>query len=189
MSCGCLCRVPWSQILSREWRCSWSSADRRLILEVLRLLYALSGAWWRQAWKHTSPHSQYLCDEKPSFSSSFHSANNEERVSMSWNSDSHYISHINVSSWKSRHPCHLKTETFKQPESSIEPGSLVSQSFHDTTSPVDDHRHPPSRLRPNQNKTKGFWSCNVPRKPINRRGYIEKVPGPVSISRGSFRVW
>ena len=28
-SCGCLCRIPWSQMLSREWRCSWSSADRR----------------------------------------------------------------------------------------------------------------------------------------------------------------
>ena len=29
LSCGCLCRIPWSQLLSREWRCSWSSADRR----------------------------------------------------------------------------------------------------------------------------------------------------------------
>ena len=29
LSCGCLCRIPWSQMLSREWRCSWSSADRR----------------------------------------------------------------------------------------------------------------------------------------------------------------
>ena len=28
-SCGCFCRIPWSQMLSREWRCSWSSADRR----------------------------------------------------------------------------------------------------------------------------------------------------------------
>ena len=27
--CDCLCRIPWSQMLSREWRCSWSSADRR----------------------------------------------------------------------------------------------------------------------------------------------------------------
>ena len=27
--CDCLCRIPWSQTLSREWRCSWSSADRR----------------------------------------------------------------------------------------------------------------------------------------------------------------
>ena len=28
-SCSCLCPVQWSQVLSREWRCSWSSADRR----------------------------------------------------------------------------------------------------------------------------------------------------------------
>ena len=29
LSCGCLCRIPWRQMLSRECRCSWSSADRR----------------------------------------------------------------------------------------------------------------------------------------------------------------
>ena len=29
MSCGCICQIAWSQMLSREWRCSWSSADRR----------------------------------------------------------------------------------------------------------------------------------------------------------------
>ena len=28
-SCSCLCPIHWSQVLSREWRCSWSSADRR----------------------------------------------------------------------------------------------------------------------------------------------------------------
>ena len=28
-SCSCLCSIHWSQVLSREWRCSWSSADRR----------------------------------------------------------------------------------------------------------------------------------------------------------------
>ena len=28
-SCSCLCTIHWSQILSRERRCSWSSADRR----------------------------------------------------------------------------------------------------------------------------------------------------------------
>ena len=26
---SCLCPTHWSQVLSREWRCSWSSADRR----------------------------------------------------------------------------------------------------------------------------------------------------------------
>ena len=29
MSCSCYCSIHWSQVLSREWRCSWSSADRR----------------------------------------------------------------------------------------------------------------------------------------------------------------
>ena len=28
-SCSCLCAIYWSQVLSREWRCSWCSADRR----------------------------------------------------------------------------------------------------------------------------------------------------------------
>ena len=28
-SCSCLCPIQWSQVLSREWKCSWSSADRR----------------------------------------------------------------------------------------------------------------------------------------------------------------
>ena len=27
--CSCLCSIQWSQVLSQEWRCSWSSADRR----------------------------------------------------------------------------------------------------------------------------------------------------------------
>ena len=28
-SCSRLCPIHWSQVLSWEWRCSWSSADRR----------------------------------------------------------------------------------------------------------------------------------------------------------------
>ena len=28
-SCSCLCPIYWSHVLSWEWRCSWSSADRR----------------------------------------------------------------------------------------------------------------------------------------------------------------
>ena len=28
-SCSCLCSIYWSQVLSHEWRYSWSSADRR----------------------------------------------------------------------------------------------------------------------------------------------------------------
>ena len=29
--CSCLCLIHWSQVLRREWRCRWSSVDRRLI--------------------------------------------------------------------------------------------------------------------------------------------------------------
>ena len=28
-SCSCLCPIQWSQVLSQEWRCRWSSAGRR----------------------------------------------------------------------------------------------------------------------------------------------------------------
>ena len=28
-SCSCLCRIHWSHVFRHEWRCSWSSADRR----------------------------------------------------------------------------------------------------------------------------------------------------------------
>ena len=28
-ACSCRCAITWSQLLSGEWRCSWSSADRR----------------------------------------------------------------------------------------------------------------------------------------------------------------
>ena len=28
-SCSCLCSIYWIQVLSWEWRCSWSSTDRR----------------------------------------------------------------------------------------------------------------------------------------------------------------
>ena len=28
-SCGCFCPIHWSQVFSRVWRCSWSSADRQ----------------------------------------------------------------------------------------------------------------------------------------------------------------
>ena len=56
-SCSCLCPVHWSPVLSRKWRCSWSSAGRQcpnnismmntfiaylgsLILEILRYYFS-----------------------------------------------------------------------------------------------------------------------------------------------------
>ena len=45
-SCICLCPIYWIQVLSREWRCSWSSADRRCsnYIWVINNLIAYSGA-------------------------------------------------------------------------------------------------------------------------------------------------
>ena len=28
-NCSCLCTIYWNRVFSQEWRCSWSSADRR----------------------------------------------------------------------------------------------------------------------------------------------------------------
>ena len=64
--CSCLYPIRWSQVLSWEWRCSWSSADRRcsnyiwvinnlivrLILETWRYIHkgAGSGNGTSQGW-------------------------------------------------------------------------------------------------------------------------------------------
>ena len=49
-ACSCLCAVYWSQVLSREWRCSWSSADRRCsnyIWVINNLIAYYSGSYIR----------------------------------------------------------------------------------------------------------------------------------------------
>ena len=45
-SCVCLCPIFWSRVLNREWRCSWSSADRRCsyYIWVINNLIAYKGA-------------------------------------------------------------------------------------------------------------------------------------------------
>ena len=45
-SCSCLYPFRWSQVLSWEWRCSWSSADRRCsnYIWVINNLIACLGA-------------------------------------------------------------------------------------------------------------------------------------------------
>ena len=45
-SCSCLCPIYWSHVLSWEWRCSWSSADRRCsnYIWVINNLIAYKGA-------------------------------------------------------------------------------------------------------------------------------------------------
>ena len=34
-SCSCLCPIHWNQVLSWEWRCNWSSSDRRCSKYIL----------------------------------------------------------------------------------------------------------------------------------------------------------
>ena len=45
-ACSCLCATYWSQVLSGEWRCSWSSADRRCsnYIWLINNLIAYKGA-------------------------------------------------------------------------------------------------------------------------------------------------
>ena len=55
-SCRCLCPIHWSQVLSREWRCSWSSASKRcsnyiwistiLLLAKVQLILEVWGTWF-----------------------------------------------------------------------------------------------------------------------------------------------
>ena len=66
-ACSCHCPIHWSQLLCREWRCNWSSADRRcsdyiwvinnflpikvqLILEVLRYIKIFQSKLLIQFW-------------------------------------------------------------------------------------------------------------------------------------------
>ena len=47
-SCSCLYPIRWSQVLSWEWRCSWSSADRRCtnyIWVIYNLIAHLSASY------------------------------------------------------------------------------------------------------------------------------------------------
>ena len=71
---SCLCSIHRSQVLSWEWRCSWSSADRRCsnyiwvinnciayyILEVLRYLFVsiIRDDVSKEAWLNSSPPGQ-----------------------------------------------------------------------------------------------------------------------------------
>ena len=45
-SCSCLCVIYWSQVTSREWRCSRTSADRRCsnYIWVIKNVIAYQGA-------------------------------------------------------------------------------------------------------------------------------------------------
>ena len=71
-SCTCLCAIYWSQVLSRKWRCSWSSAD----IEIPRVCphgwftsfqqqtCVHVRAWWRHQMETFST-LLILCEGKP----------------------------------------------------------------------------------------------------------------------------
>ena len=42
LSCSCLCLIHWSQVLSQEWRCGWSSTDRQCN-RVINIFIAYKG--------------------------------------------------------------------------------------------------------------------------------------------------
>ena len=52
-SCSCLCPIHWSKVLSREWRCSWNSADRRCsnYIWVINNFIAYRGAFYIRGFK------------------------------------------------------------------------------------------------------------------------------------------
>ena len=61
LSCCCLCPIHWSQVLSREWRCSWGSADRRCsnyIWVINNFIVRRAGLLWSQQdfeWRWSVP--------------------------------------------------------------------------------------------------------------------------------------
>ena len=63
-SCSCLCPIHWSQVLRREWRCSWSSAYRRCSNDiwVIKNFIAYLGANYIKRFKGTSQALERSCD-------------------------------------------------------------------------------------------------------------------------------
>ena len=65
-SCSCLRSIHWSQVLNWEWRCSWSSADRRCsnYIWVIKKFYSLlrCDLYWRFYGKSAWPNLTILQD-------------------------------------------------------------------------------------------------------------------------------
>ena len=47
LCCSCLCPIHWSQVLSQEWRCSWSSPDRRCSNYIWVICLLGCDLYWR----------------------------------------------------------------------------------------------------------------------------------------------
>ena len=56
-ACSCLCAIYWSQVLSGEWRCNWSSTDRRcfIYIWVTNNLIAYQSALILETWRYVKP--------------------------------------------------------------------------------------------------------------------------------------
>ena len=62
--CSCLCPIHWNHVLSWEWRCSWSSADRRCsnYIWVINNYIAYYGAPYSRGL--TVSYTESLCSHK-----------------------------------------------------------------------------------------------------------------------------
>ena len=68
-SCSCLCPIYWSIVLCWEWRCSWSSADRRCsnYIWVINNLIAHKGATYIYDGGHCRKVPVYQLDQTVKF--------------------------------------------------------------------------------------------------------------------------
>ena len=101
-SCICLCPIHWSRVLSREWRCSWSSANRRCSNYIWMInnlvtyqgapyirdltIFHVSSMWqffqlWPHSSKNTSVHPSVCLSIHLSLTHLFHNV----PVIISWN--------------------------------------------------------------------------------------------------------
>ena len=55
-SCSCLCPSHWSQVLNREWRCSWSCADAASNILLIHL-YIVRYVWNNSQYTYCSLYS------------------------------------------------------------------------------------------------------------------------------------
>ena len=84
-SCSCLCPIYWSQVLSREWRCGRSSAERRCsnYIWVINNLIAHIGASYIRDLTVISSH--WFRRWVPAYWAQNHCLNQWERVNFTMN--------------------------------------------------------------------------------------------------------
>ena len=52
LSCSCLWPIHWSQVLSWEWRCSWSSANRRCSNYIWEINNCIANSGALEVWQY-----------------------------------------------------------------------------------------------------------------------------------------